>query len=65
MNPKSYLVLTAVIFLVIALLHLARAVVGWGVIVENQTIPVWVSWVGFVVAGILSIWGFALSGKTK
>ena len=54
MNASSYARLTGAIFAVIALLQLTRAVAGWSVTVGGMTIPVWPSWVAFVVAGALA-----------
>src|SRR5262249_47692669 len=42
---------TGVIFAVVALAHLLRIVMGWPVVVGDWAVPMWVSWVGFVVAG--------------
>ena len=63
MIPKPYLLLTAVIFGVIAVLHLVRAILCVPVIAGGQSIPVWLSWAGAVGAGALSIWGFWLARR--
>lgn len=45
------------IFLVIAALHLARILMGWEAGIAGWQIPLWVSWVGVVVAGYLGYQG--------
>jgi len=44
-------------FALVALLHLLRLVMGWSVMIDAWTVPMWVSWVGLVVAGGLSYYG--------
>ncbi len=61
MNESSYARLAAVVFAIIALLQLARAVGGWPIVVGSTEIPVWPSWVAFVVTGILCWLGFTAS----
>jgi hypothetical protein len=50
MSATSYARLAAVIFVIIALLQLLRAVAGWPVTVGGSEMPIWPSWVAFVVA---------------
>ncbi|MBI4127853.1 MAG: hypothetical protein HY459_02150 [Parcubacteria group bacterium] len=61
MNQKSYLKLVAVIFLVIAFLHLLRIVFSWEANIGGWAVPMWLSWAALVVAGYLSYRGFVLS----
>ena len=58
MTAKSYSLLAAEIFAFIALLQLSRAVTGWQVMVDSHTMPVWPSWIAFIVAGTLAWLGF-------
>jgi hypothetical protein len=58
---KIYLLSCAIIFLVVAIAHLARLVNGWPVKISEWDIPVWVSVAGLVIPGIMSICGFALA----
>ncbi len=58
MNIKAYCRVSAIIFAVVALAHLARLFYGWSVIIDAATIPMFVSWVGLVVTGGLAYWGF-------
>jgi hypothetical protein len=59
MSTKDYSRLAAIIFSIIALAQLVRAVSGWPIIIGATTsIPLWASWVVCVVAGVLAWLGF-------
>jgi hypothetical protein len=59
MTAKRYSLLAAAIFAIIALLQLSRAVMGWQVTVDSHTMPVWPSWIAFLVAGALAWLGLS------
>lgn len=59
MTTKNYSLLAAVIFTIIAVLQLTRAVMGWEVMVGSTLMPVWPSWVAFLVAGALAWLGYS------
>lgn len=64
MNKKKvYYTTVAIIFSVISILHLVRAVNEWEAVVAGADVPVWISWVVFVLAGYLAIRGFQLGAK--
>jgi len=56
----SFLLVTSSIFALIALLHALRLVYGWKVMLGDWTAPLWVSWVGLLIAGYLAYQGFQL-----
>jgi hypothetical protein len=58
MNIKTYCGVSATLFTIVALAHLTRLFYGWPVEIEATTIPMLVSWVGFIVPGVLAAWGF-------
>jgi 4'-phosphopantetheinyl transferase EntD len=58
MTASSYARLAGAIFAVIALLQLVRALAGWPISIGGVTMPVWPSWIAFVVAGALACLGF-------
>ena len=60
MDKKTFTLLAGVIFAIVALLHLLRIYMGWPVVIGNWTVPMWVSWIGFVVAAGLSYFAFAM-----
>ena len=54
MNTKTYAQVTSIIFAIVALAHLARIVFGWDAVIGGWDVPMWVSWLAVVVAGLLS-----------
>jgi len=59
-NARTYVVISAVIFGLVAVIHLLRAVNGWTFEVGPVSVPVGASWVGFVVTGSLCVWAIRL-----
>jgi hypothetical protein len=58
LNRSTYLTVTAALFLVMAIVHLLRIILGWHVEIGGLSIPFWVSWLAVVVAGALAYFGF-------
>ncbi len=54
MKTKTLLSVTAVIFAIIALLHLWRALMGIPAVFGTWSVPMWLSWAAFVVASYLA-----------
>jgi hypothetical protein len=52
MGEKTFNLLAGIIFAVVALLHLLRIYMGWSVVIAAWSVPMWVSWLGFVPAGL-------------
>jgi hypothetical protein len=62
MTAKNFSLLAALIFGVVAVLQLIRAVSGAPVTIGTIiSIPLWASWIACVVAAILAWLGFAAS----
>jgi hypothetical protein len=62
MTAKNYSRLAALIFAIVAVLQLARAVSGLPVPVGNTiSIPLWASWIACVVTAVLAWLGFNAS----
>jgi len=59
-DTKSYIITTKVVFVIVALLHLLRAINNLPLIIGTWEFPVWLSWVAFIFAGALSVWAFKL-----
>ena len=64
MTEKTFATIAAVIFALVALLHLLRLVMGWSAVIDSWAVPMWVSWVGLVVAGGLSYFGARLAMRS-
>ena len=43
MSQKTFNLLAGVIFAAVALLHLSRLYFGWSAVLDNWTVPMWVS----------------------
>jgi len=61
MSARTYCTVSAVVFAVVAIAHLVRAVQGMPVVVGSWQAPTAISWLAVVVAGGLALWGFRLS----
>ena len=57
MDGKSYSRVAAIIFAIIAILQLFRALAGWDITVNGAAVPLWASWLASVVAGALAYVG--------
>jgi hypothetical protein len=58
---RTYMTVTATLFLVVAIIHLLRIIFGWSVEIGGLSIPFWASWLGVLVAGALAYLGFTQS----
>ena len=65
MKQRAFLLVTSSIFALIALLHALRLFYGWKVTLGEWTVPVWVSWIGLLIAGYLACQGFLLKNKER
>jgi hypothetical protein len=65
MNPQRYALIVASVFAAIAVLQLARAVLGWPVAVTTPwgtlMIPVWLNWIACAAAILLAWLGYTAS----
>jgi hypothetical protein len=52
---KPFTAIGAVVFAVVALLHLLRLLQGWEVTIDGVSVPDWVSVVGVVVPAALAV----------
>jgi alpha-D-ribose 1-methylphosphonate 5-phosphate C-P lyase len=52
-----YAAVTALIFAIVALIHIVRLTNGWSVQVGSRSIPMSVSWVGRGISAVLAIGG--------
>ncbi len=61
MKERIYNYTVAIIFFILAVLHLARIVYDWQAVIGGAIIPMWVSWAAVIIAGYMSAraWHFA------
>jgi hypothetical protein len=57
MNQSTFLKTSGIIFLVVALVHLWRAIAGIDLTIGSTMVPMWLSWVVVLVLGYLSYQG--------
>jgi hypothetical protein len=61
MTTKTFCAIAAVIFALVALLHLLRLAAGWPIVIGTWTVPMWLSWIGLAVGAVLSYFGARLA----
>ncbi len=61
MKHKTYELVSGLLFLAIALLHLLRIVFGGEAMFNGQAVPMWPSWLALVISGFLGVQGIRLS----
>jgi hypothetical protein len=54
MSHRAFSLVAGLVFLIVAIAHLCRVLLGWTVLVNGWTVPIWVSVVAVVVAGFLA-----------
>lgn len=64
MNQKSFSTIVGVVFSLIAILHLLRAVYGWEAVIGGWAMPLWASWVALVAALYFAYTSFRLAKKS-
>ena len=61
MSPNAFSLTAGIVFLLIAVAHLLRIVLGMPVVIQGVPIPVWASGIAVVFMGFLSYEGFHCS----
>jgi len=61
MDHKNYCVVSGVLFALVALAHLLRIVNDVSIQLDGNAVPMYVSWIGFVVPAALALWAFRVS----
>ena len=57
-HRRAYTIVVGLLFLAVAVLHLARLIHKWDVHIGKLAIPLWVSWVIMIIMAGLSYWSF-------
>ena len=63
MDKNQSLMIAAVVFGLIALLHLLRSVFSWDARIANFDVPVWFSYIAVIAAGYLAWHMYSASKK--
>jgi hypothetical protein len=56
----AYVQISGALFGIIALAHLFRLFRHWPIDLGGYMVPLWVSWLGLLLAGGLSVWALRL-----
>jgi hypothetical protein len=58
MTLKNYVLVSSIIFALVAVVHLLRIFMQWNLIIDGWYAPNWVSVVAAIVSGLLAFAGF-------
>ena len=61
MSSPAFCKVAASLFGIVALAHVARLALDVPIQIGATAVPIWVSWLGLLVTGGLSVWGFRAS----
>jgi len=64
MSQKTFSLIAGVFFLLMAVSHVLRITSGATVVIQHTLIPMWASWIAFVVTGYLAYQGITLAQKS-
>jgi uncharacterized membrane protein len=59
-NQQTFVVISGIIFGIVAVIHALRLALRWQVKVKQREIPMWLSVGGLIVAAGLCFWAFWL-----
>ncbi|KTD18556.1 Uncharacterised protein [Legionella lansingensis] len=63
MNKNIPLMVAGFVFALVAIAHLLRIIFKWEIVASGYVLPMNVSYIGFVVTVLLSLWMFLASRK--
>ena len=61
MDSRKYCVVSGILFSLVAIAHLLRILNGASVLVDDYAVPMFFSWIGLVVPGVLALWAFRVA----
>jgi hypothetical protein len=64
MSQKTFSLVAGVFFLLVAVGHVVRITSGASVVIQDTPVPMWASWIAFVVTGYLAYQGITLAQKS-
>lgn len=60
MARLDYLLISGTLFALVSFAHLLRLILALPVLIEDYAVPMYISWIGFIVPGLLAAWAFRL-----
>ncbi|HEU5114361.1 MAG TPA: hypothetical protein VFT82_01185 [Candidatus Paceibacterota bacterium] len=64
-SHKTYFVIVGLITGAVSVIHLVRIITGFGAVVNNWAVPLWVSWIGFLVTAFVSYASFRFAKTAR
>ncbi len=61
---QAALYTSGVIFAAVAVAHVVRLATGFGIVVGGMTVPMWVSFLGALIAALLAVWMAVATRRT-
>ncbi len=61
MNRKNYCLISGTLFSLVAIAHLLRILSGASILVDDYAVPMFFSWVGLIVPGVLALWALRVA----
>ena len=58
MSSREYCTISGILFVLVAFAHLLRIVLGASVQIDDYVVPMYLSWIGFIVPAALAVWAF-------
>jgi hypothetical protein len=65
MGHRAYCIVSGILFSLVSLAHLLRIVFGLPIQIDDVSVPVLLSWLGFIVPGGLAIWALRIARGSK
>ena len=59
-TTRIYFIISGVIFGLVAIIHLIRALSNWAFVIGPITLPLSASWIGFIMTAVLCLWAIRL-----
>jgi hypothetical protein len=61
MSQRTFSLVAGVVFGLVALAHVLRILLGWSIVIQDLSVPMWASWIAVIVMGYLAYEGFRLA----
>ena len=64
MHYRTYCLISGILFSLVAIAHLLRIIYGLNLTVDDYEVPMFASWLAFVVPATLAAWAFRLNRRS-
>jgi hypothetical protein len=62
---RRYTLISGAFFSILALVQLTRALLAWPLQIASVNVPLWPSWLAFLIAGSFAVWAFRSAGRAS